>query len=119
MVDGFVSLSCHNQVTAKLERAIRKYPGEMRMLEYIERFCGLDPLAIVPNALFNLRNQSEFERVALVTNDSLLTSTASTLVSLIATQVRTFPNTAEGKKKANEFIKEELSPLPPAETGPK
>jgi hypothetical protein len=41
MVDGFVSLSCHNQVTAKLERAIRKYPGEMRMLEYIERFCGL------------------------------------------------------------------------------
>jgi hypothetical protein len=44
------------------------------MIESIERFSGLNLMAIVPNALFNMRNHSEFERVAVVTNDRRLTS---------------------------------------------
>lgn len=103
-VKGYISLASHNQVIAKLERGIRKYPGEMRMLEHIDRFCGLDPLAIIPNSLFMLRNHSEFERVAIVSNDSLLTSAASSLAPLTSTQVETFPNTPEGQSDAKEFI---------------
>ncbi len=89
-IDGYVSLACHNQVTAALEDGIALYPGQMLMLERINKFCGLDPLAIIPNGLFNLRNHSEFERVAVVGNDTLLMTLASALAPLVSTQVKTF-----------------------------
>jgi hypothetical protein len=60
------------------------------MIESIERFSGLNLMAIVPNALFNMRNHSEFERVAVVTNDRRLTSAISALAPLGSTELRTF-----------------------------
>jgi len=103
-VNGYVSLACFNEVTATLEDGIRDHFGKMRMLEIIERFSGLDPMAFIPNSLFNMRNFSAFERIAIVGHDPLLMSVASSLGSLVPGDVRTFPLSDAGKKDASEFI---------------
>ena len=103
-VNGYVSLACFNEVTAKLEEGIKDHFGKMRMLEIIEKFCGLDPMAILANSLFNLRNFSAFERIAIVGHDPFLVSVASSLAPLMPGDVRTFPLSKTGKKDAHEFI---------------
>ena len=109
-VNGYVSLACFNEVTATLEDGIRDHFGKMRMLEIIERFCGLDPMAFVPNSLFNMRNFSAFERIAIVGHDPLLMSVASSLASMVPGDVRTFPLSDAGKKDASEFIRRDAAP---------
>jgi hypothetical protein len=104
-VNGYVSLACFNEVTAKLEEGIKDHFGKMRILEIIERFCGLDPMAILPNSLFNLRNFSAFERIAVVGHDPLLMSATSSLAALVPGDMRTFPLSEAGRKDASEFIK--------------
>jgi hypothetical protein len=103
-VDGYVSLACFNDVRAKLEDGIRDNFGKMRMLEIIARFSGLDPMAVLPHSLFNMRNFSAFERIAIVGHDPLLMSVASSLAPLMPGDVRTFPLSKTGKKDAQEFI---------------
>jgi hypothetical protein len=108
-VNGYVSLACFNEVTAALEEGIRDHFGKMRMLEIVERFSGLDPMAFVPNSLFNMRNFSAFERIAIVGHDPLLMSVASSLSPLVPGDVRTFPLSDAGKKDASEFIRRDVS----------
>ena len=107
-VDGYVSLSCYNDVTSKLEEAIRNGPGKIRVLEYIKSFCGLDPFAIVPNSLFNLRNHSAFERLALVTNSRALASTGLALAPVVEGEIRSYSDSDDQFTKAINWIIEGL-----------
>ena len=91
-VDGFVTLACYNQITVTLDQGINKNPGRMRLLEHIKHFSGMDPLAIIPNTLFNLRNYSFFERVAVVSDNRSLIGAALTLSpAAMSVEVRTYP----------------------------
>src|SRR5262249_20683869 len=103
-VNGYVSLACFNEVTAKLEEGIKDHFGKMRLLKTIERFSGLDPMAIIPNGLFNLRNFPAFERIAIVGHDPFLMIVTASLAPLMPGDVRTFPLSKTGKKDAHEFI---------------
>jgi SpoIIAA-like len=91
-VDGFITLACYNQIAMTLDQGINKNPGRMRLLEHIKHFSGMDPLAIIPNSLFNLRNYSFFERVAVVSDDRSLVGAALTLSpAVMSVEVRTYP----------------------------
>jgi SpoIIAA-like len=91
-VDGFVTLACYNQIAMTLDQGINKNPGRMRLLEHIRHFSGMDPLAIIANSLFNLRNYSFFERVAVVSDNRSLVGAALTLSpAVMSVEVRTYP----------------------------
>ena len=94
-VDGPVNLSSYNDVTAKLEQAIRHNgDSKMRMLERIINLSWFDPLAIVPNSSFILRNYSAFERVAVVTDNGPVAIGAMALApAIMPIEVRTYPAT--------------------------
>ena len=107
-INGYVSLSCYNEVTSKLEEATRISPGKIRVLEHIKSFCGLDPFAIVPYSLFNLRNHSAFERLAVVTDDRPLASAALALAPVAPGEIRSYSDSDEQRSKAKKWIIEGL-----------
>lgn len=114
-IDGFVSLTQYVDITSKLEKAILRHPGKIRILEDIKCFYGLEPTAVIPMNIFCAKNGKHFERIAAIGTDALLLTTISALAPLAYFRVRIFLDSDNGRKEANDFVYDGVPPPPPGQ----
>jgi hypothetical protein len=65
LVKGRVSMEEFDRVASKLEAFIRRH-GQVRVLEIIEDFEGMDAVAFWHDIKFSLRHLKDFSRLAVV-----------------------------------------------------
>lgn len=91
-VTGDVTEADLSQVVAQLEQDMATH-GKLRLLEEVQNFQGIDPMALWKDAQFSLAHLQDFSYVAVVADAPWLLAMADAVSNVLPCQVKTFSPT--------------------------
>lgn len=89
VLEGRVSTAEFDTLAARLEAFIKRH-GQVRVLEIVKDFEGMDAIAFWRDLKFSLRHLKDFSRVAIVVNPNIHHLWASLAAPLISCEVEHF-----------------------------
>jgi hypothetical protein len=90
VVDGRVSKAEFDEIATRLEAAIARH-GELRVLQVVKSFGGIDRAAFWADVKFGLRHLNHFSRCAVVSDKRWIETFAKGVDKLIRCEIRHFP----------------------------
>ncbi len=95
VLQGRVSTEEFDRIASKLEAFIARH-GQIRVLEVIEDFEGMDAIAFWHDVKFSLRHLQDFSRIAIVTNPDVHHLWSSLVAPFISCEVEHFAPGRDG-----------------------